>query len=100
MELHETWCPQNPKNLKACTCCTKLTNIKIPYTGNHGIDRHANGFFCPAIGKQLYPLKAERMNLPYLHPHTFEDQVPMPKTCEYSDYNTIFKSNDFVGGLF
>jgi hypothetical protein len=86
MAFHEKWCDNNPENKKACIGCANLESVEIDgvYFDHEGNDysRKFNGFRCKALDKKLYPLKAERKDLPNKYPGTFDDQEPMPKECE------------------
>lgn len=97
MERHEKLCNNNPENFRACSGCVFLENTTIEYSYsvptiglNMGVvfdgdtvERKTTGFFCSKLKKKIYPFKAEKMGLIEKYPETFEDQYPMPKTCEH-----------------
>jgi len=99
MEQHEKWCSLNPENRRACEGCEHLqeTTIEVSYGHYDGsVTYHnAKAFRCTKLDKLLYPLKVEQRGLLEKYPETFEDQQPMPKTCEYKTntadyYNDVF----------
>lgn len=95
MQRHEKYCSNNPENFKACSGCVHLEEIAISYEvgddyNNEPIEKTATGFRCKKLDQKMYPTKAERKGLPEKYPHTFHDQVPMPKECEYrEEYNIM-----------
>lgn len=89
-EGHEKYCSSNPENEKACSGCVFLEETKVEYDVDNyeygGYQtRYSNGFKCLKKDQLLYPLKAERLDLPNRYPETFEDQLPMPKDCDLRD---------------
>lgn len=95
MIKHEEFCTSNPKNFKACSGCTYLKEIEIPYYADR-VDNYGDiyqkeiktkGFECTKLNKILYPLKVERLELNKKYPETFEEQEPMPKECEHNRYD-------------
>lgn len=87
MEKHEAICFFNPANKVACNGCKHLEPTKIDLDFKDD-SRQVNGFYCTKKQICVYPKKAERLVLKY--PETFEEQIPMPKECEF------FKSNDLL----
>lgn len=93
MELHEKWCPKNPDNFKACNYCRHLeqTDVTIYWDGYDGPHESIRkGFRCTKLDKLLFPLSVERRGLNLKYDAHFEDQEPMPKTCEYSNDGIAF----------
>jgi hypothetical protein len=90
MVHHENTCNKNPENRVACEGCDYLeqTTTIIEYGDNYfnePIEGKSNAFKCthPLINKMVYPVKVLRLKLPQKHPYTFQDQIRMPKECEY-----------------
>ena len=82
MEKHESICFFNPANKVACSDCLHCEPTKVAINEteySRGTD--INAFYCSKRGVNIYPKKAERLVLKY--PETFEDQIPMPKECEF-----------------
>lgn len=89
MVRHEKMCGNNPENAKACNGCKFIEEVEVPYEVDHddygSVTRNAKGFRCTKLNKLLYPLIVEKKKLPERYPHTFENQEPMPKECEYRE---------------
>lgn len=96
MALHEPACFSNPENKRACSGCEHLQQIEILYYFDHFDGEHeakTKGFKCNKLDKIMYPYKVEKMGLNTMYPESFEDQIPMPKECEYFDSGFNFSIN-------
>lgn len=89
---HELMCYNNPENKSACNNCLFLKKIQVEYGektysihDNKWIQSTTTGFKCTKLNQTMYPFKAEKYGLPDKYPETFENQVPMPKSCELYD---------------
>lgn len=82
MKIHEEHCLANPNNQSACIGCSECQSVKIDLEFKDD-SRTANGFFCHHYGLHVYPKIVEAKGLLNKYPETFEDQIPMPKTCEF-----------------
>lgn len=105
MIAHELWCNSNPENFRACSGCKYLEEKQVEYSYNiptvgqglgiifdgKTITKKTTGFRCNKLNKDIYPFKAEKLNLPYKYPETFEGQEPMPKICEH--YNSSWEND-------
>lgn len=89
MSRHEKWCNYNPENRRACEGCKCLDETTISYVVDEGTEgqhtRNSKTFWCVKLSKMLYPVKAEKKDLPNKFPHIFAEQSPMPKTCEHRE---------------
>lgn len=98
MEKHEKYCGANPENRRACEGCQHLeeTTVEVIYEGIYQ-DRivKSKAFRCKALEKMLYPLKVEQRGLLEKYPETFEDQEPMPRTCEHGPVNPSYDDCQF-----
>lgn len=96
MEHHEKYCASNPDNRRACEGCEHLeeTTVEVEYGDdyytNEPVIRRVKAFRCKKLDKMLYPIKAEQRRLPERYPWTFENQEPMPRTCEHRPVNPTF----------
>lgn len=102
MENHEKWCGNNPENVRACSGCKFLEETTVDYEQNYnsfgegyGVifdagteTKTSKAFRCAKLDKLVYPLKVEKKGLVEKYPETFENQIPMPKECE-------FRSDDY-----
>lgn len=94
MEKHEKWCDHNPQNFRACGSCQFLDETVVYYSYDKGlgeVNKKTNGFRCSKLNKDIYPFKAEKLDLPNKYPETFDGQEPMPKSCD----SRKFWSTDF-----
>ena len=97
MEKHEEKCIYNPANKKACIDCVfcKIENIELEthfYKGDKkSVSTHC--FKCTKLDKFMFPFSIERKNLHLKYPHTFENQEPMPNTCEHKQQGFIDNYN-------
>lgn len=85
-ELHEPMCYSNPENVRACSHCVNLEETTNTYywdTWNGEASRTVKAFKCKILEKMMYPFKAEKKGLIDKYPESFEEQIPMPKTCEH-----------------
>lgn len=95
MSRHEKWCNYNPENRRACEGCINLEEVEVEYlfdSDEYGvIKKSSKGFRCKVLDKILYPVKAEKKDLPNKFPQTFKNQEQMPKTCEFykNEYEDI-----------
>ncbi len=82
MEKQESHCLANPENQNARIGCSQCQSVKIDLEFKDD-SRTSNGFFCHYYGVHVYPKIVEAKGLLEKYPETFEDQIPMPKTCEF-----------------
>ncbi len=86
MVNHECKCDKNPKNEKACWLCKYCKKVPHVYVveNDEGYDQtvRSEKFHCATLEKDMYPYKAEYMDLPKRFPETFDGQFPMPKYCD------------------
>lgn len=93
MEKHEPACYSNPENFRACTGCLYLDEIEATVyfdTYNGEGTRKFKSFKCSKLDKIMYPYKVEKKGLLDKFPESFEDQEPMPKSCELHSDNQLF----------
>ena len=91
MIKHEFQCGNNPINIRPCFGCTHLEN------GNDGsnevyfiaggeidsrVEKTRDYFYCNKKQIKIYAPKAKFKGLLEKYPEHFEDQEPMPITCE------------------
>ena len=98
---HELFCSNNPVNRVACTGCKHLenTDIEIFLDGwgeKPDSARKFFGFKCQCTGQLMYNAKAIEKDLIRRYPETFQEQVPMPKTCSMAEYYTYGDDNATV----
>ena len=85
MSRHEKFCSRNPINQRACYDCKHLQEIKVTIETGEGYF-FKKGFYCPIIDKKLYPVAAEKKNLPGRYPETFKDQNKFMLMCCYHEF--------------
>lgn len=86
MVLHEKWCTYNHANHMKCMGCKNLEVGKFEWSNEHGAHTTSDlltssNFKCKVTGKEMFPIKALKKNLPTKYPHDFENKVVMPKEC-------------------
>lgn len=85
MIRHEKVCTKNPDNFIACSGCNNCQEVKkdiLIYNAYYGeYQREVKSFFCKALEKNMYPPKAQILAFQY--PENFEDEIMMPKECEF-----------------
>ena len=93
MEAHEKYCSSNPANWSACCGCKHMEERSIDihyYESVHQVKQ----FYCKKLEQLLYPMKVVKKKLLEKYPETFENQKPMPATCEFfsNDYGAYTDS--------
>ena len=95
MLKHEDLCFNNPKNYKACTGCKFLDKIQIDVHWIVGdpqfVDniKQVDVFRCSKLDKLMFPFSIERRGL-HEKFSTYNDQEPMPSTCEHEQIDDIY----------
>lgn len=83
MEKHELYCLSNKENHVACLNCYNCSQTKIDLEFKDN-GRQSNGFYCSHFDKCIYNEKMMKAKaLLDKYPETFEDQMPMPKECQF-----------------
>lgn len=81
---HELICAKNPDNFIKCIGCNNCEEIikEVYNDGYYGeYTREVKSFYCKAKEVNMYPPKA--LHLVGQYPESFEDEVLMPKECDF-----------------
>lgn len=91
MIYHETICFNNPINFRPCFGCNNLQKKETEITGHYyngsEWERKVNVFYCAKVDSFLYTPKNEIKKNAY-DLGDYENN-PMPKQCEYMQYDTL-----------